>query len=162
MLESGRPFVTVSGIARRTGVSGYPGDGTQRWPAVHALDAAVLFRLALETAPAGSSWHAVADEGDAVRDIAGVIGRRLGLPVEPVPEETYDPLGPIFAADQPSSSTLTREALPWRPTHPSLLADLEHIEPWLSSSSPPLPLSELSWRSITPSDWLRRSGCSDR
>ena len=111
MLESGRPFVTVSGIARRTGVSGYPGDGTQRWPAVHALDAAVLFRLALETAPAGSSWHAVADEGDAVRDIAGVIGRRLGLPVEPVPEETYDPLGPIFAADQPSSSTLTREAL---------------------------------------------------
>src|SRR6478752_1226343 len=88
MLESGRPFVTVSGIARRTGVSGYPGDGTQRWPAVHALDAAVPFRLALETAPAGSSWHAVSDEGEAVRDIAGVIGRRLGLPVEPVPEET--------------------------------------------------------------------------
>ena len=64
-------------IARRTGVSGYPGDGTQRWPAVHALDAAVLFRLALELAPAGTSWHAVADEGDAVRDIAAVIGRRL-------------------------------------------------------------------------------------
>ena len=83
----------LTGIARRTGVSGYPGDGTQRWPAVHALDAAVLFRLALEQAPAGTAWHAVADEGDAVRDIAAVIGRRLGLPVESVPEETFGPLG---------------------------------------------------------------------
>jgi len=115
-------------IARRTGVSGYPGDGTQRWPAVHALDAAVLFRLALELAPAGTSWHAVADEGDAVRDIAAVIGRRLDLPVEAVPQETYGPLGPIFATDQPSSSARTREALGWEPTHPSLLADLENIQ----------------------------------
>jgi nucleoside-diphosphate-sugar epimerase len=115
-------------IARRTGVSGYPGDGTQRWPAVHALDAAVLFRLALELAPAGTSWHAVADEGDAVRDIAAVIGRRLDLPVKAVPEETYGPLGPIFATDQPSSSARTREALGWAPTHPSLLADLENIQ----------------------------------
>lgn len=116
-------------MARRTGVSGYPGDGTQRWPAVHALDAAVLFRLALELAPAGSSWHAVADEGDAVRDIAGIIGRRLGLPVRSVPQDTYGPLGSIFAADQPSSSTRTRAALGWQPTHPSLLADLENIQP---------------------------------
>jgi nucleoside-diphosphate-sugar epimerase len=115
-------------IARRTGVSGYPGDGTQRWPAVHALDAAVLFRLALEVAPAGTSWHAVADEGDAVRDIAAVIGRRLGLPVESVPQETYGPLGPIFATDQPSSSARTREALGWQPVHPSLLEDLENIQ----------------------------------
>ncbi|HTJ31786.1 MAG TPA: SDR family oxidoreductase [Dactylosporangium sp.] len=114
-------------IARRTGVSGYPGDGTQRWPAVHALDAAVLFRLALEGAPAGSAWHAVADEGDAVRDIAAVIGRRLGLPVEAVPQETYGPLGPIFATDQPSSSARTQEELGWKPTHPSLLEDLENI-----------------------------------
>ncbi|HEY1668980.1 MAG TPA: SDR family oxidoreductase [Trebonia sp.] len=115
-------------IARRSGVSGYPGDGTQRWPAVHALDAAVLFRLALELAPAGTSWHAVADEGDAVRDIAAVIGRRLGLPVESVPQETYGPLGPIFATDQPSSSARTREALGWQPAHPSLLEDLENIQ----------------------------------
>jgi nucleoside-diphosphate-sugar epimerase len=115
-------------IARRTGVSGYPGDGTQRWPAVHALDAAVLFRLALELAPAGTAWHAVADEGDAVRDIAAVIGRRLGLPVETVPQETYGPLGPIFATDQPSSSARTRETLGWEPTHPSLLEDLENIQ----------------------------------
>jgi len=115
--------------ARRTGIAGYPGDGTQRWPAVHALDAAVLFRLALESAPAGTSWHAVADEGDAVRDIAGVIGRRLGLPVEPVAQENFGPFGPIFAMDQPASSAHTRAALGWRPTHPSLLEDLENIQP---------------------------------
>lgn len=115
-------------IARQTGLSGYPGDGTQRWPAVHALDAAVLFRLALEKAPAGSSWHAVADEGDSVRDIASVIGRRLGVPVEQVPEEDFGPLGPIFAADQPASSAHTRAELGWTPQHPSLLADLENIQ----------------------------------
>jgi nucleoside-diphosphate-sugar epimerase len=116
-------------IARRTRVSGYPGDGTQRWPAVHALDAAVLFRLALEQAPGGTSWHAVADEGDQVRDLAAVIGRRLGLPVESVPPDTYGPLGPIFAVDQPSSSTYTRQELGWEPKHPSLLEDLENIQP---------------------------------
>ncbi|MGW3954592.1 SDR family oxidoreductase [Streptomyces sp. NPDC004752] len=119
----------LTDIARRTGVSGYPGDGAQRWPAVHALDAAVLFRLALEQAEAGTSWHAVADEGDEVRDIAAVIGRRLGLPVESVPTETYGPLGPIFATDQPSSSTHTRQALGWQPKHPSLLEDLANIQP---------------------------------
>jgi nucleoside-diphosphate-sugar epimerase len=115
--------------ARRTGIAGYPGDGTQRWPAVHALDAAVLFRLALESAPAGTSWHAVADEGDAVRDIATVIGRRLGLPVEAVPQENFGPFGPIFAMDQPASSAHTRDALGWQPTHPSLLEDLENVQP---------------------------------
>ncbi|MEW2295608.1 SDR family oxidoreductase [Streptomyces sp. NPDC006743] len=115
--------------ARRTGVAGYPGDGTQRWPAVHALDAAVLFRLVLESAPAGTSWHAVADEGDAVRDIATVIGRRLGLPVEQVPQETFGPFGPIFAMDQPASGARTRDALGWQPAHPALLEDLENIQP---------------------------------
>jgi nucleoside-diphosphate-sugar epimerase len=119
----------LTDTARRTGVSGYPGDGAQRWPAVHALDAAVLFRLALEKAPAGTAWHAVSDEGDAVRDIATVIGRRLGLPVEAVPQETFGPLGPIFATDQPSSSARTRQALGWEPIHPGLLEDLENIQP---------------------------------
>jgi nucleoside-diphosphate-sugar epimerase len=119
----------LTNVARRSGVSGYPGDGTQRWPAVHALDAAALFRLALELASAGTSWHAVADEGDAVRDIAAVIGRRLGLPVREVPQETFGPLGPIFATDQPSSSLHTREALGWKPTRPGLLQDLENIQP---------------------------------
>ena len=118
----------LTDAARRSAVAGYPGDGTQRWPAVHALDAAVLFRLALESAPAGTSWHAVADEGDAVRDIATVIGRRLNLPVESVSEETFGPFGSIFALDQPSSSTRTRQALGWNPRHPSLLQDLENIE----------------------------------
>ncbi|MER7638152.1 SDR family oxidoreductase [Streptomyces sp. NPDC126522] len=115
--------------ARRSGVAGYPGDGTQRWPAVHALDAAALFRLVLESAPAGTSWHAVGDEGDAVRDIATVIGRRLGLPVEAVPQETFGPFGPIFAMDQPASSAHTRDVLGWQPTHSGLLEDLENIQP---------------------------------
>jgi nucleoside-diphosphate-sugar epimerase len=117
----------LTNIARQSGVSGYPGDGTQRWPAVHALDAAVLFRLALERAEAGTSWHAVADEGDRVRDIAAIIGRRLGLPIQSAPTETYGPLGPIFAADQPSTSVYTRQALGWEPKHPSLLDDMENI-----------------------------------
>lgn len=116
-------------VARRTGISGYPGDGAQRWPAVHALDAAVLFRLVVERAEPGTSWHAVADEGDAVRDIAEVVGRRLGLPVRQVPVDTYGPVGPIFAADQPASSGLTRRTLGWTPTHPSLLEDLELLRP---------------------------------
>jgi len=115
--------------ARRAGVAGYPGDGTQRWPAVHALDAAVLFRLAVESAPAGTAWHAVADEGDAVHDLATVIGRRLGMPVQAVPEENFGPFGSIFAMDQPASSAHTRDALGWQPTHPGLLADLENIQP---------------------------------
>lgn len=119
----------LTNIARRTGVSGYPGDGAQRWPAVHALDAAILFRLALEQAEAGTSWHAVADEGDQVRDIAAVIGRRLGQPIQSVPTETFGPLGSIFATDQPSSSVHTRQVLGWEPKHPSLLEDLENIQP---------------------------------
>ncbi|NNM47702.1 SDR family oxidoreductase [Knoellia koreensis] len=118
----------LTNLARESGVAGYPGDGQQRWPAVHAADAAALFRLALESAPAGSTWHAVADEGVAVRDIAAVIGRRLGLPVRELPADGYGPLGPVFAADQPASSAMTREGLGWNPTHPSLLDDLENIE----------------------------------
>jgi nucleoside-diphosphate-sugar epimerase len=96
---------------------------------VHALDAAVLFPLVLESAQAGTAWHAVSDEGDAVRDIATVIGRRLGLPVEAVPQENFGPFGPIFAMDQPASSAHTRDALGWGSMHPCLLDDLENIEP---------------------------------
>ena len=119
----------LTDLARRSKVAGYPGDGKQRWPAVHARDAASLFRLVLESAPAGTSWHAVGDEGDAVRDIAAVVGRRLGLPVAAIPQENFGPFGPIFAMDQPASSAHTRAALGWTPTHPSLLADLENLQP---------------------------------
>ncbi|BBZ42192.1 SDR family oxidoreductase [Mycobacterium conspicuum] len=110
--------------ARHSGVSAYVGDGTQRWPAVHRDDAATLFRLALEQAPAGSVLHAVGDEGDPMRAIAEVVGRRLGLPVQSAPAENFGPLGVVFAADQPSSSAVTQQRFGWRPTHPSLLEDL--------------------------------------
>jgi nucleoside-diphosphate-sugar epimerase len=110
--------------AQRSGVSAYVGDGTERWPAVHTLDAARLFRLALEGAEPGSVLHAVADEGDAMRDIAEAIGRRDGLPVRRVPAETFGFLGQIFGVDQPSTSALTRAKYGWIPTGPSLLAEL--------------------------------------
>ncbi len=116
-------------IARAKGVSAYPGDGSNRWAAVHRLDAAHLYRLALETAKAGSRLHAVADEGVPVRDIAGVIGRRLNVPVVSLPvEEAGDHfgfLGQIFSTDCPASSTLTQQRLGWHPVQPALLADLD-------------------------------------
>jgi nucleoside-diphosphate-sugar epimerase len=92
---------------------------------VHRDDAASLFRLALEDAPPGSVLHALGVEGDPMRVIAEVIGRRLGVPVESAPAETFGPLGTIFAVDQPASSALTRQRFGWRPTHPTLLEDLE-------------------------------------
>lgn len=110
--------------AQRTGVSGYVGDGSQRWPAVHRLDAARLFRLALERADPGTVLHAVGDEGDTMLSLAQAIGRRLGLPVAEVPAESFGFLGSVFAIDQPSSSAKTRERFSWAPTHPSLLEDL--------------------------------------
>ena len=112
-------------IARDQGVSGYPGDGSSRWPAVHVLDAAHLFRLAIEQAPAGSRLHAVGDEGVPIRDIAGVIGRHLNLPAASVPAEDFGWLGQILAVDQPASSALTRELLGWRPVQPGLIEDLD-------------------------------------
>jgi nucleoside-diphosphate-sugar epimerase len=113
------------GIARDKGVSGYVGDGSSRWPAVHVLDAARLFRLAAERAPAGSRLHAVADEGVPVRDIAEVIGRHLNLPVASVPAADFGFLGQIVAVDQPARSALTRELLGWRPVQPGLIEDLD-------------------------------------
>ena len=116
-------------IAREKGVSAYPGDGSNRWAAVHRLDAARLFRLALENAPAGSRLHGVGDEGVPTRDIAEAIGRRLNLPVVSVPvekaNEHFGWLGLFFSMDIPSSSTLTQQRFSWQPTQPDLLADLE-------------------------------------
>ena len=120
---------TLVDIARNKGTSGYIGDGSNRWPAVHRLDAAHLFRLALEKAPAGSTLHAVADEGVPVRAIAEVIGRHLELPVVAIsPEnagEHFSFLAGFLALDSPASSVLTRELLGWQPVHPGLLADLD-------------------------------------
>lgn len=116
-------------IAREKGVSGYVGDGSSRWPAVHRLDAARLVRLAVEEAPAGTSLHAVAEEGVASREIAEAIGRGLNLPVEAVPAERalehFGWIGPIFAIDCPASSTLTQERFGWKPEQPGLIADLD-------------------------------------
>lgn len=111
--------------ARRTGRSGYVGDGEGRWPAVHLLDAARLYVLALERAPAGARLHAVGDEGIRTRDIAGVIGRKLGLPVESVPSDHFGWVGMFFALDTPASSALTQARFGWKPEQPGLLADLE-------------------------------------
>ncbi|NOK13736.1 SDR family oxidoreductase [Corallococcus exercitus] len=115
--------------ARRTGVAAYVGEGANRWPGVHRSDAARLFRLALERAPAGSRLHAVADEGVPTRELANIIGRRLGVPVaSKTPAEAGDFLGflgALFALDAPASSARTRELLGWRPEGPGLLADLD-------------------------------------
>ena len=112
-------------IARDKGVSGYVGDGANRWPAVHVLDTAHLFRLAVERAPAGSVLHAVGDEGIPVRDIAAAIGRHLDLPVVPRTAEDFGFLGMVLAVDQPASSVLTRELLGWQPVRPGLIADID-------------------------------------
>ncbi|MBM0224590.1 SDR family oxidoreductase [Micromonospora sp. ATA51] len=123
------------GIARDKGVSGYVGDGSNHWPAVHRLDAAHLFRLALEKAPAGSTLHAVADEGVPIGDIAGVIGRHLNLPTASLRAEDLGFLGAILAVDQPASSALTRELLGWRPVQPGLIEDLEQGHYFKNSSA---------------------------
>lgn len=120
---------TLISIAREKGVSAYVGDGLNRWSAVHRLDAANLFRLALEKATAGARFHGVAEEGIAFREIAEVIGRRLNVPVvSQSPEDATVHFGWFahFAElDCPASSKLTQERLGWRPVQPSLLTDLE-------------------------------------
>jgi nucleoside-diphosphate-sugar epimerase len=117
------------GVARDKGVSAYVGDGSNRWPAVHTLDAAHLYRLALEVAPAGSRLHAVADEGVPFRDIAGVIGAHLEVPVKSISAEEaharFSFLGAFVPLDNPTSSALTQELLGWRPQHSALIPDLK-------------------------------------
>src|SRR2546422_5330282 len=117
------------GIAREKGVAAYVGDGLNRWPAVHRLDAAHLYRLALKGGSAGARYHAVADEGGTLREIAGVIGRRLNVPVvSKSPEEAANYFGwfaQFAAMDNPASSRRTRQLLGWQPKQPALLADLD-------------------------------------
>ncbi|RZK62197.1 MAG: SDR family oxidoreductase [Hymenobacter sp.] len=115
--------------ARQKGVAVYGGDGSNRWPAVHRLDAAQLFRLALEQGVAGASYHGTAEEGIPMRELMAVIGRHLGLPVAAKsPAEIADYLGwivPFAALDAPSSSAFTQQQLGWHPSQKGLLADLE-------------------------------------
>jgi nucleoside-diphosphate-sugar epimerase len=121
---------TLIKIAREKGASAYVGDGLNRWTAVHRLDAAHLYRLALEKGSAGARYHGVAEVGIAFRDIAEVIGRRLNVPVvSKSPEEAANHFGwfaQFAALDCPASSKLTQERLGWRPTQPGLIADLDH------------------------------------
>lgn len=129
-LDRGGFVPTLVGIARRTGVSGYPGNGAARWPAVHTLDLARLFRMALERGPAGSRLPAAAEEGVPVRGIAEAVGRGLGLPVASVdPDRAAEHFGPfgafILGIDNPMSSGRTRDLLGWAPERPGLLADME-------------------------------------
>jgi nucleoside-diphosphate-sugar epimerase len=115
-------------IARRTGFSAFVGDGANRWPAVHRLDAARLFRLALEKAAPGARLHGVAEEGIPMRSIAQTIGTGLGLPVQSLTEDEarthFDWLAQFVAMDNPTSSAITRSSLGWRPQEPELLRDM--------------------------------------
>ncbi|HBF38329.1 MAG TPA: 3-beta hydroxysteroid dehydrogenase [Firmicutes bacterium] len=119
-------------LARDKGVSAYIGDGSNRWPAVHRLDAAHLFRLAVEAAPTGSRLHGVGEEGIRFRDIAEAIGSRLNLPVVSIFHEEADAhfgwLSAMVTIDNPTSSALTRERLGWRPEGPSLTADIKRAQ----------------------------------
>lgn len=116
-------------IAREKGISGYPNEGANRWASVHRLDAARLYRLALETAHTGARLHAVADEGITSREIATVIGRHLNVPVQSVSGENIMPhfgwIGAFFSLDILASSAITQQRFGWHPTGSTLLADLE-------------------------------------
>ena len=127
--EGDQGFVAIlAKAAHRRGASIYPGDGANRWPAVHRSDVARLVRLALERAPAGTVLHAVAEEGVPVRLIAEALAERLRIPARPAPaDEVADELpfvGRVLAADIPATSQITRDLLGWRPTGPTLLEDI--------------------------------------
>jgi len=114
--------------ARASGVSGYVGDGTNRWPGVHRLDAAHLYCLALESAPAGTRFHACDEEGVPLVEIATAIGRRLDVPVRSMEAEHFGDIALAVGLDNPTSNERTRRTLGWQPTRPGLLDDLARLE----------------------------------
>jgi len=123
-------FIPVAiGSAREKGAAAYVGDGANRWPSVHRDDAARLFRLALESAPAGSVLHAVADEGVPIREVAEIFAANLGVPaVSVTPEQAGEYvgfLGGFWGFDGPASAQITRDLLGWEPARPGLIADLK-------------------------------------
>ncbi len=119
-------------IARQTGLSAYIGDGANRWPAVHVSDVARLYRLALDNHKAGARWHAVAEEGVPVREIAEVVGAGLGVPVRSLSAdeaaEHFGWLGAFAGMDLPASGALTRDRLGWEPKEPGLIEDLRNMD----------------------------------
>ncbi|HEY4117371.1 MAG TPA: SDR family oxidoreductase [Byssovorax sp.] len=130
----------IVAAARKSGFSAYVGEGSARWPAVHTLDAARLYRLALEAAPAGARLHAAAEEGVAFRSIAEAIGRGLGVPVKSVSADETNAalggfLGMITQLDNPTSSARTRELVGWKPAHAGLLADIAEGHYFASSGA---------------------------
>jgi nucleoside-diphosphate-sugar epimerase len=131
-------IATFVGIARQRGVSGYVGDGANRWPAVHVTDAARLARLAAEAAPAGSVLHAVGDDGVPFRVIAETMGRHLDVPatsVDPADAaEHFGPLGHFVGLDSPATASITHELLGWKATGPSLVEDLEEDHYYVQAS----------------------------
>ncbi len=113
------------GLAREKGVSAYLGEGLNRWPGVHRLDAGRLYRLVLEQGATEPAYHGVADEGVPFKDIAEVIGRQLGLPVESRAPEHFGWFAGFAGADMPASNARTRSLLGWEPTGPDLLTDID-------------------------------------
>ena len=119
-------------LAKDKGFAGYPGDGANLWSAVHIRDVATLFRLALESGPAGKYWHAVQDEGIAFREIAEAIGSRLGLPVVSIPMDElmvpgyFGALASLATKSYPATNVVTRQTLGWTPLQPNMLADLDN------------------------------------
>jgi nucleoside-diphosphate-sugar epimerase len=120
------------GLAKEKGVIGFPGDGTNLWPAVHSRDLASLFRLALEKGPAGKAWHGIEGDGIPFREIAEAIGRRLGMPAVSIPADVlmlpgyFGFLANLVTLDLPASNLITRKSLGWESTQPRLLADLDN------------------------------------
>jgi nucleoside-diphosphate-sugar epimerase len=135
-------FVQLTALAKEKGVVGYPGDGANLWNAVHARDAASVFRLALEKGTAGRYWHAVGDGAISLREIAEAIGSRLGLPVVSIPlDELMIPgyfgfLANVVTQSYPASNLITRRALGWEPAQSGLLADLDNGHYFLSEGTP--------------------------
>jgi len=126
-------------IAKKKGVAAYVADGLNRWPAIHRLDAALLFRLALEQGVAGATYHGVADEGVPFRDIAAVISRQLHIPLVSIPIEEavkhFGWLGYFVPVDNPSSSALTQQRLGWHPTQPSLITDIDRARYFIAEKA---------------------------
>ncbi len=132
LVHSSTGRLQLIGLAKTKGFVGYPGDGENRWPAVHTSDLASLFRLALEKGPAGKTWHAVGDEGIRFREIAEAIAARLGLPAVSIPADElmlpgyFGFLTAVVTLDLAASNAITRQVLGWEPAQPGLIADLDN------------------------------------